>query len=157
MNKYFRLFLFIVSLHSTCLAQEVWTIGPMIHYSFGGEKRHFSYGIEGAYWNLKHFYYSYDAGIELSKKRVRIYGEVQTGIGVTGISAGPVIEYNKEERKLRAGFQTTAWANYFLGFDYRYRRIDKTNFHCVGTYLKVPFATKDMKSSSAGNHYDWDD
>lgn len=139
------------------LSQTVWTIGPMLHYNFGGEKRHFSWAVELAYWNVKNVPYSIDGGIEFNKKRTRLYCEVQTGIGVTGVSVGPVIEYNKEEHKLRAGYQMTLWMNYFLGFDYRYRRIDKTHFNCIGTYAKLPVATKDMKSSNGKNYHNWDD
>lgn len=139
------------------LGQSVWTIGPMFHYNFGGEKRHFSFAIETAYWNIKNFPYSIDGGIEFGKKRVRLYSEVQTGIGVTGIAAGPVLEINKAERKVRLGIQSSVWLNYFIGLDYRYRRIDKTNFYCVGTYGKIPFATKDWNSgSSNGGDFDWD-
>jgi len=151
------LFTITLTFHFKATAQTVWTIGPMLHYSFGGEKRHFSFAMELAYWNIKNVPYSFDGGIEFSKKRTRIYCEAQTGIGFTGVSVGPVIEYNKEEHKLRAGYQMTAWLNYFLGFDYRYRRIDKTNFNCIGTYAKLPFATKDMKSSNGKNYGGWDD
>lgn len=148
--------IFILSFSFKAFAQEVWTIGPMLHYNFGGEKRHFSWAVELAYWNIKNVPYSFDAGIEFGKKRVRIYGEAQTGIGVTGLSVGPVLEINKAEHKAHLGFQTTLWVNYFVGVDYRYRRIDKTNFNCIGTYAKLPFATKDMKSSKGGNYHDWD-
>ena len=83
---------------------------------------------------------------------------MQTGVGVAGISLGPVFEFNKVEREAHLGFQATGWVNYFVGLDYRYRRIDKTNFHCVGTYAKLPFATKDMGSSNGngGSDFDWD-
>ena len=102
--------------------------------------------------------YSIDGGIEFNKKRIRLYSGVQTGIAVAGLSVGPVLEINKAERKAHLGYQTTFWVNYFIGVDYRYRRIDKTNFNCVGTYGKIPFATKDMKSSNDDSYhdYDWD-
>lgn len=148
--------LFILSFNFKTFGQEVWTIGPMLHYNFGGEKRHFSWAIELAYWNVKNVPYSIDGGIEFSKKRIRLYSEVQTGIGVTGLSVGPVLEINKAEHKAHLGFQTTFWVNYFIGVDYRYRRIDKTNFNCIGTYGKLPFATKDMKSSNSNSYHDWD-
>lgn len=148
---------YLLSLNFKTLGQEVWTIGPMLHYNFGGEKRHFSWAIELAYWNIKNIPYSLDGGIEFSKKRIRLYSEVQTGIGVTGVSVGPVLEINKVERKVHLGYQTTFWLNYFIGLDYRYRRIDKTNFNCVGTYGKIPFATKGMESSNSNNYSGWDD
>ncbi|MBA4241589.1 MAG: hypothetical protein C0448_12750 [Sphingobacteriaceae bacterium] len=148
---------YLLSLNFKTFGQEVWTIGPMLHYNFGGEKRHFSWAIELAYWNIKNVPYSLDGGVEFSKKRIRLYSEVQTGIGVTGVSVGPVLEINKVERKVHLGYQTTFWLNYFIGLDYRYRRIDKTNFNCIGTYGKIPFATKGMESSSSSSYHDWDD
>jgi hypothetical protein len=150
------LILFTFSFNFKTSGQELWTMGPMLHYNFGGEKRHFSWGMELAYWNVKHFPYSMDAGIEFSRKRTRFYSEIQTGIGFTGLSLGPVLEINKVEHEAHLGFQATLWANYFIGADYRYRRIDKTNFNCIGTYGKLPFATKDMKSSNGSNYHDWD-
>lgn len=137
--------------------QSFWTIGPMFHYNFGGEKRHFSFAIETAYWNIKNVPYSIDGGLEFGKKRFRLYSEVQTGIGVFGISCGPALEINTAEGKAHLGFQTTIWGNYFLGFDYRFRKIDKTKFHCIGIYGKVPFATQDMNSSGNSSHHHWGD
>ncbi|MCE3280115.1 MAG: hypothetical protein K0S44_2306 [Bacteroidetes bacterium] len=96
-----------LSFNFKTFGQEVWTIGPMLHYNFGGEKRH-------------------------------------------------VLEINRTEHKAHLGFQTTFWVNYFIGVDYRYRRIDKTNFNCIGTYGKLPFATKDIESSDGNSNYDWD-
>jgi hypothetical protein len=155
-KKILLLLLFKLGFSLKTLGQEVWTIGPMLHYNFGGEKRHFSWAIELAYWNVKNVPYSIDGGIEFSKKRTRFYSEVQTGIGVAGLSVGPVLEINKVERKVHLGIQTTFWMNYFIGVDYRYRRIDKTHFNCAGAYGKLPFATKDMESSNGSSHHDWD-
>jgi hypothetical protein len=154
----FLLVLFTLNFNLKTFGQEVWMIGPMLHYNFGGEKRHFSWAIELAYWNIKNVPYSIDGGIEFSRKRTRLYSEVQTGLGFTGISVGPVLEFNKEEHKAHLGYQTTLWLNYFIGVDFRYRRIDKTNFKCVGLYGKLPVATKDMNSSNNhhSSHYDWD-
>lgn len=41
--------------HFKSISQSVWTAGPMLHYSFGGEKRHFSFAFEVAYWNFTLF------------------------------------------------------------------------------------------------------
>ena len=151
------LIVFTSTFNLKTFGQEVWMIGPMLHYNFGKEKNHFSWAIELAYWNVKKFPYSVDAGLEFSKKRTRLYSEVQTGIGVAGLSVGPVLEFNKVEKKLRLGYQTTFWLNYFIGVDYRYRRIDKTNFNCAGIYGKLPIGTKDMESSDGDSRdYDWD-
>lgn len=157
MKRIILIVVIFISFNLKTFGQEVWTIGPMIHYSFGGDKRHFSWAIELAYWNIKDVPYSFDAAVEFSKKRFRIYSEVQTGVGAAGVSIGPVLEINKEERKAHLGFQTTVWANYFIGLDYRYRRIDKTNFHCIGTYGKIPFGRKDWKSSDGNGSSGWDD
>jgi hypothetical protein len=77
-------------------AQEVWTLGPMIHINFGGdEKISTSFSIEGAYWNLNNFYHSVDVGLEFDRGKFRIYSEAQTGIGLTGLSFGPVLEFHR--------------------------------------------------------------
>jgi hypothetical protein len=48
--------LIITSVSVSVRAQEVWTLGPMIHINFGGgEKISTSFSIEGAYWNLNNF------------------------------------------------------------------------------------------------------
>ncbi len=151
------LILFKFCVHLNVNAQSLWTIGPMLHINFGKEKNHFSFALEVAYWNIKNVPYSIDGGIEFSKKRTRFYSEVQTGIGVAGVSLGPVLEINKVEHKVHFGYQTTFWLNYWIGVDYRYRRIDKTNFKCIGLYGKLPFSTKDMESTNGKNYSGWDD
>ena len=139
----------------------IWTIGPMFHYNFGGEKRTTSFGIEAAYWDVTHFPYGVDAAIEFDRNRIRLYSEAQTGVGLVGISLGPVVEFNTKAAKVHLGVQGSGWANYFLGVDYRFRYIDKTKYHCVGLYAKIPFATSGIDSSSGSSHshshsWDWD-
>ena len=146
---------FLYFLNGNVLAQEVWTIGPMLHWNFGGEKRSPSFSIEAAYWNIKAFPHSVDFGIEFDRGKLRLYTEAQTGIGVTGISLGPVVEFNFTEGKVRAGAQGSCWLNYFLGIDYRLRFIDKKKFNCVGIYGKLPFATSGLETD--GDGFDWDD
>lgn len=155
------LLLTLMSLSS--LSQEIWTIGPMVHLNFGGEKKRMSYSLEFAYWNLDHFYYSVDGGIEFEQKKIRIYSEIQTGIGVTGISCGPLLEINKQDRQAHIGFQTTAWLNYFIGADFRKRWVNKTRYNCVGMYAKIPVAASGLSSSnsnssnnSSHHHWNWD-
>ena len=130
------------------VSQEVWTIGPMLHINFGGERTNVSYAIECAYWNLKHFFYGVDGGIEFGGKRIRIYSEMQTGFLLAGLSAGPLLEINTNEGTTHLGFQSTVWANFFLGLDYRFRYVDKTKYNCVGFYLKVPIADSDGPAGS---------
>jgi hypothetical protein len=126
MNSYRKIIIAaLVMLKLNAFSQEVWTIGPMLHFNFGGEKRTTSFAIEAAYWNIKSFPYSLNFAIEFDKGKIRVYSEAQTGIGVTGISLGPVIEFNARESKVRMGIQGTCWANYILGLDYRIRFIDK--------------------------------
>ncbi len=140
--------------------QEVWTIGPMLHINFGGgEKRSTSFGIETAYWNLKSFPYSADFGVEFDRGKIRLYSEAQTGIGVAGISIGPVVEFNTKERNTKLGIQGSLWANYFIGLDYRIRSIDRHSYHAFGTYGKLPIARSGFRggnSSGWGSLDDWD-
>ena len=67
--------------------------GPMIHINIGGEKHTKAFSIEAAYWNITHFIYSVDADVEIEKGKLRLYSEGQTGLGVTGVSFGPVVEF----------------------------------------------------------------
>lgn len=50
-------------------AQTIWTVGPMLHINFGGEKTRASWGLEFAYWNFAHFPYSIDMAAEFEKKK----------------------------------------------------------------------------------------
>jgi hypothetical protein len=130
----------------------------MVHYNFGGDKRTTSFAIEAAYWNVKKFPYSFDAAIEFDRGKLRLYSEIQTGIGVAGIAVGPVVEFNKIDHYVKLGVQGSLWANYFLGFDYRLRYINDNKYHAIGTYGKLPIAhsgfDEDNSSSTWG---DFDD
>ena len=53
------------------LAQEIWTVGPMLHVNFGREKPTVSFAIEAAYWNITTFPYSVDFGIEFFNFRTQ--------------------------------------------------------------------------------------
>jgi hypothetical protein len=163
--KYTIIILLLILSTTLVSAQEVWTFGPMIQVNFGGEKTNISYGIEGAYWNLSHFYYGVDGGLEYGNNRMRLYSELQTGFGLAGIAMGPVLEYNTTVSQAHMGFQYTIWANYFFGFDYRRRWVDTTTYNCIGIYLKVPFKTTGLDNSnntttnstnSHHHHWDWD-
>ncbi|PBQ34548.1 hypothetical protein CNR22_23110 [Sphingobacteriaceae bacterium] len=153
--------LFFIFLFNTCLVsgQTIWSIGPMLHVNIGGEKVKVSYALELAYWNFSHFPYSVDFGMEFERKRIRLYSEAQTGIGVAGIAAGPVIEIQTDKPAVRFGFQGSVWANYYLGFDFRFRYIDKKKLYCPGIYVKAPFYARDengekIKSSSSRSGFD---
>jgi len=150
---------FLVVLSDVCQAQEIWTIGPMFHVGLSGEKKKKSFAIETAYWNLNHFFYSVDFAVEFERGKFRMYSEAQTGIGLTGISLGPVVEFNKGG-KTKLGVQGSCWINYFIGFDYRVRYIGKETLHLTGMYFKLPIAASglddDGGSSSWGDFDDWD-
>jgi hypothetical protein len=124
----------------------------MLHINFGGEKRSTSFAIEAAYWNISKFPYSVDFAVEFDRSKIRLYSEAQTGIGLTGLSLGPVIEFNANGTT-HLGVQGSCWANYFLGVDYRLRFIDHQRFHCIGLYAKLPFATSGL--SGGGHHHSW--
>jgi hypothetical protein len=139
-------------------AQTIWTVGPMLHVNFGGEKVRASWALEFAYWNFSHFPYSIDFATEFEKKKIRLYGELQTGIGIAGTSIGPVVEFQTDKPATKLGLQMSIWGNYYWGFDVRYRYIDKKSFLCPGTYLKGGFAARDengnkIKSSSSSSHF----
>ena len=147
----------ILAVSQVSFSQEIWTIGPMLHFGIGGEKKNNSFSIEAAYWNIYSFIYSVDFGLEFERNRVRLYSEAQTGIGVTGISLGPVVEFNKGGHP-RLGVQGSCWLNYFVGFDYRVRYIGKEKLHYTGIYAKLPFATAGLDDDGDGSSWDdWDD
>jgi len=158
--RYFMVIGLLVTVSERSFSQEIWTIGPMLHVNFGGgEKRSTSFAIEAAYWNAIKFPYSVDFAVEFDRGRVRLYSEAQTGIGLTGLSLGPVVEFANNGTRL--GVQGSCWANYFLGVDYRIRFIDKKRFHAVGLYAKLPLATAGLSDgshhSSTWTHFDdWD-
>lgn len=143
---------------STTKAQDVWMLGPMLHINFGGEKTKLSYALEASYWNYQNFPYSFDFAVEFEKGKFRVYSEGQTGIGFAGISAGPVLEYRKSDKKFKLGFQGSVWANYFWGFDFRIRKIGGENFISPGTYLKIPVTkVKSDGEEESNSGWDWDD
>lgn len=136
-------------------SQSIITIGPMLHWNFGAGKRTTTFAIEAAYWNLDKFPYSVDAGIEFGGKKVRLYSELQTGIGVAGVSAGSVIEMGDG---IKLGGQFTVWANYGVGIDYRYRKVNKQKNNCFGLYAKIPASHWGFDQSDGDWDWsDWDD
>jgi hypothetical protein len=155
------LLLFFLFHGNRCMSQSIWTAGPMLHVNFGGEKTKASFAIEFAYWNFSHFPYSCDMAVEFEKQKVRLYAEAQTGIGLAGISCGPVVEFQTSERKTKLGIQTSVWGNYYLGFDLRYRYIDDTSYLCPGVYVKAGFNGRDKNGkkikASSSSFSDWDD
>lgn len=149
-------FLFIVNLNA--LAQEVWTIGPMLHLNFGRGKPTVSFAIEAAYWNISNFPHSVDFGIEFDRRKTtRFYSELQTGIGVAGVSVGPVLQLGGGDGA-KLGLQGTAWINYYIGVDYRMRFFRDQKHHSGGIYAKLPVATSGLDDGDgSGDSWDgWD-
>lgn len=155
MRKYGLLVLIILISLNKIEAQknQVWMIGPMLHFNFSEKKMNTSFGIELAYWNYDKIPYSFDGGIEFAKGKFRVYSEAQTGIGFLGVSLGPVLEYQRAESRWKVGAQGSVWANYFGGFDLRYRLVDGTSTISPGLYFKLPLGVGD----SDGDWDDWDD
>lgn len=150
----------MVMIHAYSYSQELWTIGPMLHLRLDGVKKNNSFSIEAAYWNINSFIYSVDVGIEFEHGRTRLYTEGQTGIGLTGISMGPVVEFNSKATggTTNLGVQGSCWINYFVGFDYRVRLIGGEKVHYTGAYVKLPFATSGLDEDGDGSSWDdWDD
>lgn len=137
---------------------RIFMIGPTLHFNFGDEKFNVSVGAECSYWNWKNFPYSVNGGVEYGSKKVRFYSEGQTGIGVLGLSFGPVVQYNFQNAKFSIGTQGSGWINYFGGVDLRFRFIDDTKILSPGLYAKVPFGFGfyDNTNGENHNHWDWD-
>lgn len=140
------------------LAQEIWTIGPMLHVNFGKEKPTVSLAVEAAYWNVARLPYSVDFGIEFDRRKTtRFYSELQTGIGVAGISAGPVLQVGGGNGA-KLGLQGTAWINYYVGADFRMRFFRDEKHRSVGLYAKLPVKTTGLEDGDgdSGDWGDWD-
>ena len=134
------------------------TIGPMFHVNFGGkEELRFSWGFEASYWistpsnhkenedddfsfNLNEGVlpmHSIDLGFEAQRKKVLFYCEYQVGLIWAGASVGPVLEYNGNAAQV--GFQGSVWGDYFLGLDFRLRKIiHQPLVYAPGVMFKIP-------------------
>jgi hypothetical protein len=156
--KYLWVITLLLTLQINTYSQSLWTIGPMLHVNFGGEKRSTSFGIETAYWNINATPWSIDFGVEFDRRKTRLYSEVQTGIGLTGISLGPVLQFNTGGGT-KLGVQGSCWINYGLGVDYRMRFLRDEKIHSVGVYAKILMASSGLPSgSSHWSHWErWDD
>lgn len=148
----------LLILNLNALAQEIWTVGPMLHLNFGRGKPTVSFALEGAYWNVANVPYSVDFGIEFDRRKTtRFYSELQTGIGVAGVSVGPVLQVGGGDGA-KLGLQGTGWINYYIGLDYRMRFFRDQKHHSGGIYAKLPVATTglDHDGDSGGDWGDWD-
>lgn len=131
------------------------TAGPMLHWNFGEGKSAFSVAVEAAYWDYPpgqplydgsaelpgdgEIGFGLDAGVEWEGRLLRIYAEPQLGMLPAGISAGPVLEWNRTSDDLHIGAQASVWANpVFAGADLRLRKIRGGTWFCPGVNGKIP-------------------
>ena len=161
MKKVFLVFLMMIT-GTFVSAQSTWSIGPMLHWNIGDKKVRTTFGVEFSYWNWRHFPYSIDGGVDFGKQRIRFYSEVQTGVGVAGVAAGPVFEIQTDKPAFKPGFQFSVWGCYIAGFDVRFRFIGKHGFFCPGLFLKIPFHQLDangdpVKGLPSYHHHHDDD
>lgn len=159
MKRYILILLLVISIipDSFSQKQQVWMLGPMLHFNISQKKMHPSFGIELSYWNYSHYPYSIDCAIEFEKKKIRIYSEAQTGIGIAGFSLGPVIEFRMDEHNVKLGAQGSLWANYFGGFDIRLRMIGGHSYFSPGLYFKIPLVPGESEGNYHHHDWDWDD
>lgn len=154
-----RKLVFVLSLlvvANVSLAQEVWMVGPMLHVNFGRGKPTVSFAMEVAYWNITNFPHSVDFGIEFDRRKTtRFYSEVQTGIGIAGVSAGPVFQVGGGDGA-KLGLQGTAWINYYIGLDYRMRFFRDQKHHSGGIYAKLPVLTTGIEEGDGDSWDSWD-
>lgn len=138
MKKIILILLLLVSNESQSqISDYILMVGPKFNFNFGNNDHRFSGGLEFSAWTTGYLPLPFgaDAGIDFERDRIRLYGELQTGM-LLGISAGPVIEFTRDGHAV--GFQGSGWAAFFLGADFRYRRINNTNYFAPGLFFKVP-------------------
>lgn len=132
------------------------SIGPMLHWNFSrGDFRFASYGLEAAWWSysyggegllggpaplIEEFDrpgYGLAAGFDAGRGSCRWYVEPEIGWGLGGFSLGPVVELPYSGVATRWGIQGSAWANFILGADLRYRRLGGEGYLAPGAYAKA--------------------
>lgn len=160
-NIFHIVFIFLfLNINARAQFREVLMIGPTLHFNFEKENFNISYGIECSYWNWKKFPYSVDAAIEYGKKKMRIYTEAQTGIGVLGVAWGPVLQYNFQSSEFKMGTQGSIWLSYFGGLNLRYRKIEQKKIFSPGIFVKVPFGyginEHNNSENNQSDYFDWD-
>lgn len=83
-----------------------------------------------------------DFGFDLTRGRMRLYGEVQTGL-LAGLSAGPFLDLpltleSMARGPVQVGLQSTLWLYYLVGLDYRFRISPSSFTHSAGFFTKAP-------------------
>ncbi|WP_242929465.1 hypothetical protein [Pontibacter vulgaris] len=137
-------------------AQDAFSVGPMLHYNFGSKKPKISWGVEAAVWWYENgFPVSGNFGFDRRKGSTALYTQVQTGVGVVGVAAGPYVEFRKEESAI-LGFQTDYWLNYYAGLNYRIRYNPEQRQKALGVYAKLPLDLGPEEENNDDIDWDWD-
>ncbi|WP_114781953.1 hypothetical protein [Botryobacter ruber] len=135
-------------------AQDVISVGPMLHFNFGDRKPKVSWGVEAAlWWYQDSFPASVNLGFDRRKGSTVLFAQAQTGVGVAGVAAGPYLELQEGEASV--GMQTDYWINYFAGLNYRIRYGTGNNRKALGFYVKAPIPIGPQDEEN-GNVFDWD-
>jgi hypothetical protein len=126
-------------------ADGAFTVGPLINFHLESPLNN-SYGLEGSYWFLdgvspdgpSGIPWGVDLGFESSTQSFSVYSELQVGMGMYGVSVGPVYENSYLEPSAGyLSFQTSVWFNFYLGTAYRYK---PSNYYkssqAISVYLK---------------------
>ncbi|MEJ8803573.1 hypothetical protein [Pontibacter sp. H249] len=156
--KYKLLLLIVLLTFSAAQAQDVFSVGPALHFNFGDKKPKVSWGVEASLWWFEdQFPISGNLGLDRRKGSTILYAQAQTGIGVAGISAGPYLEFRKEDAPV-LGMQTDYWINYFAGLNYRIRYSGEGKQKALGFYLKAPLGVglDDTDGEESDWEWDWD-
>jgi hypothetical protein len=155
--KYKLLLLVVFLLPLSALkAQDVFSVGPAFHFNFGDKKPKISWGVEASLWwyENNNVPVSANLGFDRRKGSTILYTQAQTGVALAGLSAGPYVEFRKEEPTI-VGLQTDYWVNYYLGLNYRVRYNKEGTKKAFGLYIKAPIVT-DPEENSDGDDWDWD-
>ncbi|WP_266203209.1 hypothetical protein [Pontibacter kalidii] len=143
---------------SSAKAQDVFSVGPALHFNFGDKKPKVSWGVEASLWWFEdQFPVSGSLGFDRRKGSTVLYMQAQTGIGIAGVSAGPYLELRKEDVAV-LGLQTDYWVNYFAGLNYRVRYNGEGKQRALGIYVKAPmqFGLDDEDGEEDDWDWDWD-
>lgn len=147
--------LFCFMLLSEVRAQDVFTVGPTLHFNFGDKRPRVSWGVEASLWWYKDaFPVSGSFGFDHRKGSSVLYLQGQTGVALAGISAGPYLQLKKGEAPA-LGLQTDYWVNYYMGLNYRVRYGKGENQKAIGFYVKAPIELG-ANSEEDNNDWDWD-
>jgi len=149
--------LLFLLLQTNAFAQDVFSIGPAINFNFGDKKPKVSWGVEASLWWFEDYKVPFSAnlGFDHRKGSTILYTQAQTGVALIGLSAGPYIEFKKEEPTV-IGLQTDYWLNYYLGLNYRVRYAKSGPQKSLGLYLKAPIGVG-LEDDGDSSDWDWDD